>query len=85
VAAGWLLGEGRLECVSTRDTAIPRLLPGILALLPNAQPQRAARDSPCSAGGVALRSPTRARETGRTGGQSQDLATARGEAARVHS
>ena len=85
VAAGWLLGEGRLECVSTRDTAISRLLPDVLALLPNARPQRAARDAPCSAAAVALRSPTRAYETGRTGGHSQDLAAARRQAARVRS
>jgi hypothetical protein len=85
VAAGWLLGEGRLEGVSTRDAAFSRLLPDVLALLPNAQPERAARDAPCSAAAVALRSAMRAYETGRTGGHSQDLATARGEAARVHS
>ena len=87
MAAGWLLGEGRLEPVSTRDTAISSLLPNLLALLPNARSQRAARDAPCSpaAVAVALRSPTGARETGRTGGYSQNLATARGQAARVRS
>jgi hypothetical protein len=42
VAAGWLLGEGRLDRVSTRDTAISRLLPDVLALLPNARSQRTA-------------------------------------------
>jgi len=42
VAAGWLLGEGCLECVSTRDTAIPRLLSDVLALLPSARSQRTA-------------------------------------------
>ena len=42
MAAGWLLGQGRLECVSARDTAISRLLSDVLALLPNARSQRTA-------------------------------------------
>ena len=85
VAAGWLLGKRRLECVSTRHAALRRLVSDVLAILPNARPQRAARDAPCSAAAVALRSPTRACETGRTGGHFQDLAAAAWQAARVHS
>jgi hypothetical protein len=57
-----------------REASIPRLLPYVLAVLPNARLQRAARNAPCSATAVVLRSRRRAYETGCTGGHSQDLA-----------
>ena len=74
MAAVWLLRKGGLDSVSTREASIQRLLPHVLAVLPNARPQRAARDAPCSAAAVALWSRTRSCDTGRTGGHSQDLA-----------
>jgi len=72
----WLFRKGSLGRVSMREASIPGLLPYVLAVLPNARPQRAARDSPCSATAVVLQNPTRAYKTGRTGGHSQDLAAA---------
>jgi hypothetical protein len=57
-----------------REASIPRLLPDVLAVLPNARSQRAPRDAPCSAAAVALGSRTCSYDTGRTGGHSQDLA-----------
>jgi hypothetical protein len=74
MAPVWLFRKGDLGRVPMREASIPGLLPYVLALLPNARPQRAARDAPCSAAAGALRSPTRAYETDRTGGHSQDLA-----------
>ena len=57
-----------------REASIPRRLPYVLVVLPNARPQRAARNAPCSATAVVLRIRTRAYETGCAGGHSQDLA-----------
>jgi len=81
----WLFRKGSLGCVPMREASIPRLVPDVLAVLPNARSQRAPRDAPCSAAAVALGSRTRACETDRTGGHSQDLAAAIRKAAGVHS
>jgi hypothetical protein len=74
MAPVWLFRKGDLGRVPMREASIPRLLPYVLAVLPNARPQRAARNAPCSATAVVLRSRTRAYDTGRTGGHSPDLA-----------
>ena len=83
MAALWLLRERRLDSVSTRDAAISRLLPDVLAILPQAWPQPAARDASDAAASVTLNSGTGSQDTGGNSGLSEDLAAACGEAAGV--
>ena len=42
MAAVWLLRKGSLGCVPMREASIPRLVPDVLAVLPNARSQRTA-------------------------------------------
>jgi len=60
--------------VQTRDATISRVVPDILAVLPNARPQRAARDVPGGAVAIALQKRTRPQGTCGNRGHSQDLA-----------
>jgi hypothetical protein len=76
MAPVWLFRKGDLGRVPMREASIPRLLPYVLAVLPNARPQRAARDAPCSAAAVTLWSRTRSYDTGCAGSHSPDLAAA---------
>ena len=84
VAAGWLLGQGRLECVPARDTAISRLLSDVLALLPNARSQRTARLPSGITTEAHLGGGECDEAVGATQVLSEDLAAPRGQATGVH-
>jgi hypothetical protein len=84
VAAGWLLGQGRLECVSTRDTAISSLLSDVLEVLSPARSQRTAGLPPEIITEVHFGGGGCDEAVGAAQVLSEDLATRRGQATGVH-
>jgi len=84
MAAGWVLGEGRLEGVSTGEDAFSRLLPDVLEVLSPARSQRTA--------GLPSEITTEGhfeggrcdKAVGATQVLSEDLASHRGQATGVH-
>ena len=85
MAPVWLLRNGSLDGVPTRDAAVPRFVPDVLVVLPNARPEPASGGASSNGIQVILLSQRSSEPIGCTWALSENLATAARKASCVHS